>query len=69
MNSQEIYNWLLINQNNSDSIFLLGYFNFTGIETSEDKRKAFNLFISASEQNHSLARHYMDYVINVAMEL
>ena len=26
---QEIYNWLLTNQNNSNSIYLLGFFNFT----------------------------------------
>src|SRR5438034_11793087 len=29
--SQEIYNWLLNNQNDSNSIYLLGYFNFCGI--------------------------------------
>jgi len=35
--SQEIFNWLLNNQNDSNSIFLLGYFNYYGIETSKDK--------------------------------
>ncbi|GBC32707.2 hypothetical protein RIR_jg12102.t1 [Rhizophagus irregularis DAOM 181602=DAOM 197198] len=29
------------------------------IETSEDKKKAFNLFIKASEQNHTLAQYYV----------
>ncbi|EXX75299.1 uncharacterized protein OCT59_007096 [Rhizophagus irregularis] len=57
--SQEIYNWLLINQNNLDSIFLLGYFNYLGIETSEDNKKAFDLFINASEQGHILAQLYV----------
>jgi hypothetical protein len=57
--SKEIYGWLLINQNNSDYIFLLGYFNYFGIETTEDHRKAFDLFISASEQNHALAQFYV----------
>src|SRR5207245_2610113 len=39
----EAYNWLLNNQNdsNSNSIYLLGYFNYHGIETSADKQKAF----------------------------
>ncbi|EXX63649.1 uncharacterized protein OCT59_007104 [Rhizophagus irregularis] len=59
INSQEIYNWLLINQNNPDSIFLLGYFNYLGIETNEDNKKAFDLFINASEQGHALAQFYV----------
>ncbi|CAB4415461.1 unnamed protein product [Rhizophagus irregularis] len=59
INSQEIYDWLLINQNNSDSIFLLGYFSYLGIETSEDNKKAFDLFINASEQGHILAQLYV----------
>ncbi|RGB36753.1 kinase-like domain-containing protein [Rhizophagus diaphanus] len=58
-NSQEIYNWLLNNQNDSDSIFLLGYFNYMGIGTNEDSNKAFNLFINASEQDHILAQYYV----------
>ncbi|EXX51991.1 uncharacterized protein OCT59_007136 [Rhizophagus irregularis] len=59
INSQEIHDWLLINQKNSDSIFLLGCFNYLGIETSEDSKKAFNLFIKASKQNHTLAQYYV----------
>jgi TPR repeat protein len=59
INSQEIYGWLLISQNNLDSIFLLGYFNYLGIETNEDNKKAFDLFISASEQSHTLAQLYV----------
>src|SRR5438046_1393456 len=47
----QLYNWLLDNQNNSDSIFLLGYFNYFGIETSKNHENAFKLFINASEQN------------------
>src|SRR5436190_1654184 len=57
-NSKEIYHWLLNNQNSSNSIFLLGYFNFNGIETSENNEKAFKLFINASEQDHVLASFY-----------
>ncbi|CAB4442931.1 unnamed protein product [Rhizophagus irregularis] len=59
INSQEIYDWLLISQNNSDSIFLLGYFNYLGIEKIEDNKKAFDLFINASEQGHILAQFYV----------
>ncbi|UZO03958.1 uncharacterized protein OCT59_024357 [Rhizophagus irregularis] len=58
-NSQEIHNWLPNNQNNSNSIFLLGYFNFMGIETSENYEKAFNLFINASEKDHILAQLFV----------
>ena len=41
---QEIYNWLLNNQNNSNSIYLLGFFNFHGIVTDINKQKAFELY-------------------------
>ncbi|RGB36751.1 hypothetical protein C1646_757726, partial [Rhizophagus diaphanus] len=58
IDSQEIYDWLLNNQNNLDSIFLLGYFNHVGIETSKNYNQAFNLFIKASKQGHILARYY-----------
>ena len=57
--SNEIYDWFSNNQSNSNSVFLFGYFNFFGIETSKDYEKAFNLFINASNQNHILARFYV----------
>ncbi|POG54466.1 hypothetical protein GLOIN_2v1886636 [Rhizophagus irregularis DAOM 181602=DAOM 197198] len=50
--SQEIYNWLLNNQNNSNSVFLLGIFNHFGIEINVDKQKAFELYqIAANSEN------------------
>ncbi len=55
----EIYSWLSNNQSNLNSIFLLGYFNFFGIETSKNYEKAFDIFINASEQNHILAQFYI----------
>jgi TPR repeat protein len=58
---QEIYNWLLNNQNSSNSIFLLGYFYYFGIETNKDYKKAFNLFIRASEENHILAQYFIAF--------
>ncbi|GET03239.1 kinase-like domain-containing protein [Rhizophagus clarus] len=59
MNSQEIYNWLLNNQISTNSIFLLGYFNFHGIVTSQNNNKAFNLFINASEKDHVIAQYFV----------
>ncbi len=52
----EIHNWLLNNQNNLNSIFLFGYFNFFGIETKRNYEKAFKLFNNVSEKNHKLAQ-------------
>ncbi|RIA82399.1 kinase-like domain-containing protein [Glomus cerebriforme] len=45
---QEIYNWLINNQDNSNSIVLLGVFNYFGIETEIDKQKAFELYKKAA---------------------
>ena len=53
---QEVYNWLLNNQNNSNSIYLLGYFNYHGIETIINKQKAFELYQKASELENSVAQ-------------
>ncbi|GBC06042.1 hypothetical protein RclHR1_06590002 [Rhizophagus clarus] len=58
IDSQDLYDRLLINQNNSNSIFLLGFFNYLGIETYNLK-KALNSFIKVSEQNHTLAQYYV----------
>src|SRR5581483_8003506 len=59
INSKEIYNWLLNNQTGSASIFLLGYFNFYGIEVDKNYEKAFNLFINASDKDHALSEYYI----------
>ncbi|EXX65232.1 Cdc15p [Rhizophagus irregularis DAOM 197198w] len=59
INSFEIYSWLLNNQNDLDSIFLLGYFNYVGIEASKNFDRAFDLFIKASKQSHILAQYYV----------
>ncbi|PKK72094.1 HCP-like protein [Rhizophagus irregularis] len=59
INSQEFYNWLLNNQNSLNSIFLLGFFNYHGIETNKNDEKAFNLFINSSEKNHILAQYFV----------
>ncbi|GBC00450.1 hypothetical protein RclHR1_03860015 [Rhizophagus clarus] len=65
INTREIYNWLCNNQNhNLNSIFLLGFFNYYEIETSEDREKAFSLFINASEQEHILAQFFVGWCYN-----
>ncbi|GBC20879.2 kinase-like domain-containing protein [Rhizophagus irregularis DAOM 181602=DAOM 197198] len=45
---KEIYNWLLNDRNNTNSIVLLGDFNLFGIEINVDKKKAFELYQKAS---------------------
>src|SRR5581483_10475343 len=47
VNSQEIYKWLLNNQTDSNSIYLLGYFNHHGIGISVNKEAAFELYQKA----------------------
>jgi hypothetical protein len=45
INSQEIYDWLLNNQNNSNSVVLLGIFNHYGIVINvTNKQKAFEFY-------------------------
>ncbi|CAB4437970.1 unnamed protein product [Rhizophagus irregularis] len=58
-NLQEIYNLLSNDQNSSNSIFLLAYFNLRGIGTSVNTEKSFKLFINASEKNHILAQYFV----------
>ena len=47
--SQVIYDWLLNNQNHLNSIYLLGYFNYHGIETNINRQNAYDLY--QKEQN------------------
>src|SRR5207248_2060337 len=57
--SHETYNWLLNNQNDSNSIYLLGYFNYHGIGTDIDKQKAFELYQKAANLGNSEAQHHL----------
>ena len=52
VNSQEIYNWLLSNQNDSNSIMVLGFYNHFGIGISINNQKAFELFQKAANIKH-----------------
>ncbi|GES83884.1 kinase-like domain-containing protein [Rhizophagus clarus] len=64
INAREIYDWLLNYQVSTNSIFLLGYYNFYGIITSLNREKAFNMFINASEKNHTLAQYFVGNCYN-----
>ncbi|EXX64221.1 Cdc15p [Rhizophagus irregularis DAOM 197198w] len=44
---KEIYNWLLNNQDNSNSVFILGVFYHFGIEINVNRQKAFELYQNA----------------------
>jgi TPR repeat protein len=60
INLKIIYNFLMDIQNNSNSTFLLGYFNYYGIIIeNKNYEEAFKLFIIASEYNHTLAQYYV----------
>ncbi|UZO03996.1 uncharacterized protein OCT59_024395 [Rhizophagus irregularis] len=61
MDLSEIYNWLIKNQNNDDldTMFLLGYFNYLGIKINENFKKAFEIFFITSEKNHLLSQYYV----------
>jgi TPR repeat protein len=58
---KEIYDYLLINQNSSNSIFLLGCFYHHGIETDIDKLKAFELYQNAAELGNSNGIYVLGY--------
>ncbi|GES90998.1 kinase-like domain-containing protein [Rhizophagus clarus] len=52
----EFYYWLLNNQNNSNSIYLLGYFNYHGIVTNINKKKAIELYQKAAKLENCVAQ-------------
>ncbi|UZO16541.1 uncharacterized protein OCT59_007926 [Rhizophagus irregularis] len=52
--SKEIYNWLLNNQNNLNSVLLLGVFNHFGIEIIVNEQKAFELYQNAANSDNAL---------------
>ncbi|PKK64231.1 kinase-like protein [Rhizophagus irregularis] len=62
INLQEIYNWLLNNQNDSNSIYLLGYFNYHGIIINVYKEKAVELYQKSAELDNCLAQYSLAYL-------
>src|SRR3954453_1611855 len=61
LTSQEIYNQLLNNENNSNYIFLLGKFYKLGIGTSVDVEKAFKLYQRAANLGHGYGINSLGY--------
>jgi TPR repeat protein len=65
INLQEIYYWLLNNQTCTNSIYLLGYFNYHGIGIDINMQNAFKLYQKAAKLEHivvqyELANMYID---------
>ncbi|EXX63844.1 Skt5p [Rhizophagus irregularis DAOM 197198w] len=56
INLQKIYNWLLNNQDNSNSIYLLGYLNYYGIGININMKKSLELFQKAAKLENILAQ-------------
>ncbi|PKK73448.1 kinase-like protein [Rhizophagus irregularis] len=64
LDSLKIYKQLLDYQNDVDSIVLLGYFYYIGIETSKNYEKAFQLFKYASNiSSNSASRQTKSYIL------
>src|SRR6201999_133741 len=64
INTQEIYAWLLNDQNDSNSIFLLGVFNHFGIGVNVDKQKAFELYQNAANSGNVFGITSLGYCYN-----
>ncbi|GES90986.1 kinase-like domain-containing protein [Rhizophagus clarus] len=56
---QEVYDYLLSNQNNSNSIYLLGYFIYYGIATDFHEEKAIRLFLKAAYLQNRVANKHL----------
>ena len=59
--SKEIYDFISNNQEDSNSIVLLGDFNYYGIKTSEDKKKAFTLYQKAANLENKSGTYNLGY--------
>jgi hypothetical protein len=64
-----MYNWLLNNQYNSNSIVFLGIFNHLEIVTNIDKQKAFELYQKADNLKICLEHVVWHDVITLVLEL
>ncbi|UZO08517.1 uncharacterized protein OCT59_028771 [Rhizophagus irregularis] len=57
--TNDLINWLSINQDKSEYIWLYGLFYYYGIGIEENDEKAFELFSKAAENNYSIAQVYL----------
>jgi TPR repeat protein len=69
INLQEIYNWLLNDQRNSNSFTLLGDFNLLGMGINVDKTKAFELYQKAADLGNSTAQCNLAFMYMNGIEI
>jgi TPR repeat protein len=65
--SQEVYDWLINNQDNSNSVFLLGAFNRHGIEVNVDEQKAFKLYQKAANLGNAYGINSLGYCYDIGI--
>jgi hypothetical protein len=53
----EFYSWILNNQYNSNSIYLLGYFTYHGIKVNVNKQRALKLYQKATSLGNIMAQY------------
>ena len=58
----KIYNQLLNNQNNSNSILLLGLFYYSGIGIDINKQKAVELYQRAAKLGNNIAQYNLAFM-------
>ncbi|CAI2191979.1 19783_t:CDS:1, partial [Funneliformis geosporum] len=58
-NSNDIFEWLKVNQVESKHVFLLGFFYFNNINFEINEYEALKLFLSASAKNYPIAQVYL----------
>ncbi|RGB36183.1 hypothetical protein C1646_814180 [Rhizophagus diaphanus] len=56
INLNEVISWLLNNQDDSNSIYLLGYFNYNGIGMDTNIQKSFELYQKAVDLENNAAQ-------------
>src|SRR5436190_22902679 len=64
---QELYNWLLHNQNNSNFTVVLANFNYLGIGTNVDKQKVFELLQEAATLGNALGIRQLGYCYEIGI--
>ncbi|EXX55299.1 uncharacterized protein OCT59_023586 [Rhizophagus irregularis] len=57
LDSHEFYKWLLNNQNDSNSIYLLGYLNYYGIQVNVNRKQALKLYQKATNLGNIMAQY------------
>ncbi|CAG8574185.1 8985_t:CDS:2 [Racocetra persica] len=56
---EEVFNWLLINNDNSKYILLLGLFYNWGIGTDKSDTESFDLFLNAATKGNVIAQYFV----------